>query len=292
MTDAQGLPSKFQPQGPANNCVIDGKQLGWSSCTGYAMAMATDQGSANRVVKTGCDFRKSTHDTTGGTTLPQNAPYAEANGVSVAVRVGSNTLSPEAAWNMLWEGRGIVVQGNTKALLNTTHRSTGTAVNHAVFASRVRVNAGKREVAVYDPAADGRKAGWGTADQGPSWWPWERLLAFAAALKPWGENDSRVLGPGKWYCAVFPDTNPHAHYKYGGTKSSPFPDRTRINRTAGQWAYKSPYYGTANRVRRYSDDDLFVGYQYSTKDGRKWVGNHDGTEWIPAGNLRHVGGTT
>jgi hypothetical protein len=294
MTSGAGTPSRFLPQGPATRCVIQGRALGWLNCTCNSFAMATDQGSANRVRLTGCDFRESTGDTAGGTTLAQNAPLAEAHGVKVSVYTGANVVTPFWAALQLQAGRAIVLQGNTKVLLNTRLQSTGGAINHAVMLSRaIGGETGKpRAATVFDPAADGRVAGWGTAAQGPQDWTWDRVLAFAAALRPWGDSDPRVLGPGKWYCAVFPDTNPHVHLRKGARKSSPFPDRTRIDRTGGQWSYRSPAYGTTNRSQHYADGELFVAYQYITVSDRNWVGNHSGGQWIPAANLAHVGGNT
>jgi hypothetical protein len=300
MTSGAGTPSRFQPQGPASRCVIQGRALGWLNCTCNSFAMATDQGSANRARLTGCDFRESTGDTAGGTTLAQNAPLAEAHGVDVDIYVGSHTATNPGVVTPFWAalqlqaGRGVVVQGNTSALLNTSSQSTGSGVNHAVFVSAVKggSSGAPSHAFVFDPAADGRRAGWGTAAQGPQWWPWSRLLAFAAALRPWGDGDPRKLGPGKWYCAVFPDTNPHVHLRKGARKSSPFPDRTRIDRTGGQWSYRSPAYGTTNRSQHYADGELFVAYQYITVSDRNWVGNHSGGQWIPAANLAHVGGNT
>lgn len=295
VSSGPGTPSRFLPQGPATSCVIQGHALGWLNCTCNAFAMATDQGSVNRVRLTGCDFRESTRDVAGGTTLLQNEPLAESRGVKVDVYVGSRVVTPYFGALQLQAGRGIVVQGNTKALLMTNSQSTGGPVNHAVFVSQVKggTTGHPNQALVYDPAADGRVAGWGKAAQGPQWWSWGRLLNFAAALRPWGDGDPRVLGPGKWYCAIFPDTNPHFHPRYGGTRSIPFPDRTRIDRSTGQWSYKTPAYGVTNRVQpKLEDGDLFVAYQYTIRSGIKWAGNHDGTRWVPASRLSHVGGST
>jgi hypothetical protein len=297
MTSGPGLPTKFQKQGPANNCVIDGKQLGWLSCTCYAFAMAMDQGSANRVVLTGCQVRRGTKDVTGGTTLSQNAPVAEARGINVDVFVGNSSAKPDWLALQVQSGRGAVIQGNTSALLHTPYRSTGSSVNHAVYVGAARGGraGAPKEALVSDPCADGRKATWGTADQGPTWWPWERVLAFAAALRPWGDNDSRILGRGKIYSAVFPDTNPHFHSKYRGTKSSPFPDRTRALDDDVR-VHSKPTKGPASTTRRIKKGDLFVAYQYAKGDtyqgSTKWLGNHDGSEWVHEKRLRHVGGET
>lgn len=291
MTSGPGAPSRFLPEGPASNCIIHGHYLGWTNCTPCAFAMAMDQASVNRVRLTGCDVREQTNDVAGGTTLAQNAPVAEAHGIHVEVHAGSGVVSPRYAATQLQAGRAIVLQGNTHALLNTNSQSTGNAVNHAVMLSRAKggILGEPNQALVYDPAADGRRASWGTAVQGPQWWSWGRVLAFAAALHPWGEGDPRVLGPGKFYCAVFPDTDPHYHRTYGGAPVAPFPDRTRIN-VSSVWMHRLPGYGVANRTRLLHDGDLFVAYQHVVKSGTDWYGDHTGTEWVPKNRLRHVGG--
>lgn len=133
-----GLP-RYQAQNPAiNPCTIAGRELGWLSCTSYAFAMATDQGSAGRVKLTGCDFRDATNDTVGGTTIPQNVPLAESRGVRVEVHVGSGVCNPTYAAIQCKAGRGFVLQGNSGAMVGTKWQSTAGAVNHAVFVSAVR----------------------------------------------------------------------------------------------------------------------------------------------------------
>jgi hypothetical protein len=142
---------------------------------------------------------------------------------------------------------------------------------------------------MYDPAADGRTAGWGRAAQSPQWIPWNRAKHFFAELRPNGDSTSTILGPGKVYCAVFPDTKPHAHLSYGAGKASPLPDRTRVDRKS-VWLRTSPGFGSANHVRKLDRDSLFVAYQRVTREGVLWLGNHDGNRWVRAGAMRNVGG--
>ena len=88
----------FQHQGPATNCVIGGRKLGWSSCTAYAMAMGIDSATGGAHRPTGCKIRDLTDDTDDhGTNLRQVAEVAEAHGdvervaaheAAVAVGVG------------------------------------------------------------------------------------------------------------------------------------------------------------------------------------------------------------
>lgn len=292
-----GVPAAphWQPQGPASRCVIQGHALGWLNCTPCSVAMAIEKATLSAKRPTACDIRGGIEpiDVAGGTTLPQCARVAERMGVSVDVYVGANVVPPFWAAVQLQGGRGIVLQGNTSALLGSPFRSTGTGVNHAVYVNQARGGAlgEPAEALVFDPAADGRVAGWGKAAQGPQWWPWARVKAFAAALRPWGDGDPRVLGPGKWYCAVFPDTEPHAHFKYGAVRTSPFPDIVRVN-VATLWSHSTPAYGVGNRIKpRLVKDARFDAYQRVSKSGTLWLGSHDGTRWVPASKVRNIGGS-
>lgn len=289
----------FQPQGPSTNCVIDGKNLGWLSCTSYAMAMAIDAATFNVKTPSGCAVRRGTGDTVGGLTLNQVAYVADnVYGVKVDVRVGNNVVSPSYAATQAQAGRGLVLQGFSGAMNGTKFRSTGTGVNHAVYVNSVRGGtSGKPEEAlVYDPAADGRTVSWGKADQGPSWWPWSLVLKFAAGLHPWGEGDPRVLGSGKFYVALMPDHEPHAHFKFGGVRTTPFPDRTRASETTVN-VHASPTTSSATVVGKLSKGDLFTAYQKTTKGdlfhgSRVWYGDHNGTRWVHEARLNYKGGST
>lgn len=293
------IPSRpnWQPQGPANRCVIAGRQLGWLNCTPTATAMGIEKSKLGANRPSGCNVRAaiSPADLVGGTTLPQCAGAAAKFGVTVDVHVGANVASPKWLATQLQAGRGVVLQGNTGVLAGSGHRSTGTGVNHAVWVNEVRGGTlgYPNEALVYDPAADGRSASWGKAAQGPQWWPWNLVVAFGRALHPYGESDPRtlrnmdILG---LYAGVFPDTEPHVHLHYGATRTTPFPDRVRVDQAA-LWAHTTPNYGTTNRVTpRLERDDLFVAYQHVKRAGELWLGNHDGGRWVPASKVRNVGG--
>lgn len=301
------IPSRprYQQQGPDDNCIINGILLGWESCTGYSAAMGIDKSTLGLKRPSGCSVRRFTGDTSGGLMLRQIADVATAHfGVYVATYTGENVMKPATGGDNLRAGHGLVLQGNAIAMVGTKHQSTGGRVNHAVWVNEGRgwnkINGHwiPNEVLVYDPAADGRKAGWGTADQGPSWWSWSLLLKFAAALRPWGDNDSRLLGPGKWYVGVFPDTEPHAHFHFGGHRPPApihWPDRTRVV-SNGTWTRSRPDLGLATRVHKLDQGALWEGWQYATgpeyQGSTLWLGNHLGTEWIHSKFLSHVGGAT
>ena len=149
---------------------------------------------------------KLTGDTEGGLKLRQVADVAlEHYDVRVAVRTGWNTIAPEKAAHLARSGRGFVLQGNTEALIGTKSQSTLGPTNHAVWVNEVKGGTDDKpdKALVYDPAADGRVRNGITFADGPRWWPWERVLAFAAALRPNGD-DGKKLGPGKFYAGFVP----------------------------------------------------------------------------------------
>ncbi len=195
---------RFQNQGPNWRCKHNGKQLGWLSCTAYSMAMGIDAWTNGTLTPTGCEVRAFTKDFTKGLTLAQVATVAtDQYGVRVTVRTGRHAIAPDKAWEQASLGRGFVLQGNADVLVNSPFRSTKGAVNHAVWVNRVRGGTAGRpkEARVFDPAADGRHAPWGTAVKGPSWWPWETVLAFGASLS---DDAGHKIGPGKLYAGFVP----------------------------------------------------------------------------------------
>lgn len=293
-----------QNQGPASRCVINGRALGWLSCTAYAAAMGIDKATLGRRRPSGCDVRRATEplDISGGLTLPQVAGVARREyGVACEVHTGSGVARPEYAAGQLALGRAMLLQGNTSALIRTAHRSTGTGVNHAVHVNEGRgwrtVNGVWRpdEALVYDPAADGRAVSWGSgrAANGPQWWPWAVVLAFAAALRPWGDNDPRLLGPGKWYVGIWPKTEPHVHLKYpGSVPTSPFPRTMSTYAAAGRRVNVrgGPSTGYAV-VHTLASGTRWIAFQQNPNGllvagSRLWYGNHDGTLWLHSSGLR------
>lgn len=284
-------PERFEAQNPA----ISGCKLGWLSCTCFACSMGVNKSTLGKKDPTGCAVRTATGDTSGGTSLPQVAKVAKDKyGVVMDVRTGINYATPYQLAQALKAGRACEVQGNSSALLNTIFRSTGTGVNHAVLANDARGWQGDypEEVLVYDSAADGRRAGWGTAAKGPDWWPWNILLRFAAALKPWGDRDPRILGPGKVYVGIFPDTEPHYHATFGGVKTTPWPDLMTIDPPGAaqlQNVRRGP--STAHPIAK----TLKVGTPFTAWQKAKgqllagsdvWYGDHDGVLWVHSSGVR------
>jgi hypothetical protein len=271
------VPSRFQKEGPASPCVLAGQNLTWKNCTVLSAAMGMDKSTIGRVKMSGCAVRDETNDHAGGTTLTQVQAVCSAHGVKTEAHTGGNVAGFYYLAYQAGLGRGFILQGNT-------YPDGRGNVNHAVW---VNSPVGGK---LGDP--DGFDV-WDPWSNGPEYWSYSRTVAFARALHPYGESDPRTLknmGINGAYALLFPDTEPHVHLKYGGTRSSPFPDRTRV--TGRQWSYKSPMTGEANRVKLYDTGDLYVAYQYTVRSGRKWAGSHAGTQWIPTSALAHMGGTT
>jgi hypothetical protein len=161
---------------------------------------------------------------------------------------------------------------------------------------------------VFDPAADGRHAPWGTAVKGPSWWPWETVLAFGAALR---DDAGHRIGTGKLYAGFVPrpasratsrlaSAHPDVILLSGAIRTVPFPDRQRADPPPGRRVNVRSDPRSLEPddvVDRLSDGALFVAFQRhdtGAKPGgstsRIWYGNQDGTEWIHESGLRHIGG--
>jgi hypothetical protein len=270
--------------------------------------MGIDRSTLNRHRPNACSVRDdiSPRDTSGGTNLNQNARVAGLYyNVHVEVHVGSNYSTPTRIASQLYTGRGLAAQGDAGALIGTHYRSTGGHVNHCVWVNEGRGwrknSAGyyiPSEVLVYDPAADGRRAAWGTAATSPDWWPWSRLCSFMAHLHPWGDDDPRVLGSGRGYVGFFPDTEPHVHLRYHGARTRPFPDRVRGNAPVGQRTrIRSAPSTSAPVVSTLARGALWVAYQRTVEGtllagSRHWYGNHNGDRWIHTSGLAHQAGWT
>lgn len=297
LTSTPDLPT-IQYQNPA----ISGCKLGWTSCTSFGIAMLLDVVFFGQRIPKGCTIRTYTGDTVGGTTLPQNARVAKDHyGVTLEVHVGSNVIRPTALAKQVRAGRPASIQIGTRPLLSHPgYRSTRGPINHDVDILKVRGGTAEvpREAYWYDPAADGRTAGWGKASKGPKWIPWSLALQCMAALQPWGEDDSRTVGIGKVYVALTPP--PRVTFRYGGTPTVPFPDSQHV---------KSPIAGRSANVRsrptsmssayvvdQIPDGKRFVAYQkaHGVKPAGSssdvWYADWTGTRWIHSSNLTDKGG--
>jgi hypothetical protein len=185
----------FQKEGPAGACVLDGQLLGWKNCTCLSFAMGIDKSTRGKVRITGCMVREEIQprDTSGGTTIEQNAAVADLHGVHVGVHTGSGVASPYLVGLSLQSGHGVSLAGNTYPLGKGN-------VNHNVWVNEVMGGTPGHPTSalVYDPWSNG-----------PQWWSWSKVFSFARALHPYGEKDPRTLssmGISGVYCGIFPDT--------------------------------------------------------------------------------------
>jgi len=313
---------KFQKQGPGTNCVLNKKQLGFKSCTAYAMAMGIDAYTGDDDPPSGCAVRKHTRDFDKGLTLSQVAEVAQRHyGVRVTVRTGGNTISPASAAKQCRKGRGFVLQGNTAALIGTDFQVSPKGVNHAVWVNEVHgvgPDGEPLEALVYDLMADGQKG----RPRGKQSWPWRTVLAFAAGLT-FEHTDKKTkkvtftrLGPGRFYAGfvprprVEPDTGKPIVVKTAADvvlfkkakRTTPFPDRARANPPKGHRVNirsRPDRMAPGDIVDRVPNGALFIAYQV-IKDGKRppgsksgtWYGNRTGTEWVHESGLRRIGGST
>lgn len=278
-------------------CIINGREFGWLNCTPTGVAMAVDKATMGRNRTSGCAIRRMTGDTSGGTTLGQCCGAAtDEYGITIDVRTGPRVCTPAYAAGQAQHGHGFNLQGNSGVLVGTKFRSTGKGVNHNVYVNEVRggVVGDPEEGLVYDPAANGRKAGWGTAALSPDWWPWWLIKSFAAALRPWGDDDPRKLGPGKFYAAIFPGTEPHVHLHFTGSKrTSPFPRAMTLHSTVrGHRVNVRSGPSTRYPIRSTpANGTTFRAYQVTAvgqllAGSRTWYGDHNGTRWVHSSGIR------
>lgn len=280
---------RFLEEGPPHPCTIDGHNLTWTQCTPLSTCMLIDRSSLGEQHPDPCRFRDLTNDVSGGTTLLQCRTVAEnVYHVPMEVHSGSNVCTPYYLAYQLAHGRGAVLQGNCSAIGKGN-------VNHAVELNQARgtwTSDGKTfacsSVLVYDP--------W---SKGPAWWSWDKVKAFAAALRPWGEGDSRTLGPGKMYAMLGPDTEPHVHLHFNGSrKTTPFPDQQQVRSpAAGKKVNVRTGPGTNHPVAvALPSGTKWTSYQV-TDVGQvlagtgRWWGNHDGNRWIHDSGLIGRGGS-
>ncbi len=293
----------FQHQGPASNCVIDDIELGWESCTAYAMAMLIDVATNGDKRPRGCAVRikVTPEDDAGGLTLRQVADVAaEKYGVIVSVRTGANAVSTAKATEQISKGRGFLLQGNNEAF-----KGKGDA-DHAIWVNEVRGGtlAEPAEALVYDPQ---RKAA--------VWIKWRKVLAFGAALHL-NKSGTRKLGPGFLY-AGFPPPRPTpkemaampapvidsgVELRFGAKRTARQPDRVRATAPAGRRVNvrrRPDSLAKKHIVDTLVDRELFEAFQ-RTENGKKpagskspvWFGNKDGTLWVHESGLKHIGGPT
>jgi hypothetical protein len=104
---------------------------------------------------------------------------------------------------------------------------------------------------------------------------------------------STLNGAVGWYFGIAFTPQP-VHLHFGGRRTSPFPDRTRVASDAG-FLRSAPRVAAEFKRRPLEQGELFVAYQVTDagdefKGSSRWYGNHRGTAWIHASRLAHTGG--
>jgi hypothetical protein len=276
---------------------LDGSRYAGSNCTMAALAMAIDRATLGRTRTTGAECRRRSGDTVGGTNLDQARQVAYTFGVVLETHRGMPWTVADAN---LREGRGFILQGSSSATRGTAFQASETfAGNHAWWVNQGRgwhqTAAGNwqpTDYLVFDPLADGRRRGIALS---PMWIPRRIVRDYAARLVLSGA----ILGQNRVYAGFVRDTEPHAHYRYGGAATKPFPDKVR---TWNAVADRRINVRTAPTLTAEITDRLPVGTSWTayqvTHTGallagsRTWYGNHNGNRWIHASGLRGIGGTS
>lgn len=278
-----------QPDRPVFVKQLDGSRYAGLNCTCASAAMALDRHTIGAHKSTGAYVRALTGDTSGGTTLAQvDAALIKRWSVNLDVEY---RLSFDAFQSRIQAGQGAILQGWEAVTRGTRWQASETfGGNHAWFVNDYNSSG----FLVYDPLADGRRRGIATS---PMRIPrsvvreWAGKLDVSDPAEPY-----RAIGLGYVYAAFTKDTEPHVHLAYGGVRTKPFPDRTRVNVSAGSMR-SAPRLADKYRVRKLVKGELFVAFQVTTSGesyngSRKWYGNHDGTRWVHAARLSYEGGST
>lgn len=274
---------------------LDGSRYAGLNCTCAAGAMALDRHTIGAHRTTGAYVRALTGDTSGGTTLAQvKAALSVRWGIQLDLEYG---LSFDAFTERIRSGQGAILQGWEAVTRGTRWQASETfGGNHAWFVNDVNADG----FLVYDPLADGRRSGIATS---PFRIPasvvreWAGKLDVSDPVEPY-----RALGLGRVYAAFTKDTEPHVHLKFGASRTSPFPDRQRVDVPAGRRANvrsRPTSMSSAYIVDRLADGAPFVAWQKVT-DGarpagstsRTWYGNHNGTRWVHSTSVVNEGGAS
>jgi hypothetical protein len=278
---------------------LDGSTYGGYNCTLASMCMAVVRhyrgvnppGTALWYPRPS-DMRYKSGDRSGGTTLAQASALASKYyGASMSVRYSY-------AWSefikRIVEGRGAILQGSYSVLAPTAYDACpGFTGNHAVYVNERRYNSAdhRYELLVYDPLADGRRAGiW----KGPRWIPESLMKTFAGKL--W--LGSRTVGYGYCYTMYTRDTESDTQapaqietvLKYGGV---PYGPRIMYARVAGARVRVAPTTasGTGTILRSLPLNGEFAAYQ-RTSQGQMvygssvWYGSRRGGEWVHTSVLK------
>jgi len=165
----------------------DGSRWQWNNCNCAAHAMASDRHrkgadpkNSHGWLPTPSEIRNriiAVSKDTGGTSLNQNDSAVQyLYGVDMAIRYN---VPWSTFQSLIISGRGAVVSIQYVIIAPTKFdASPGFTGGHAIYVNERRASDGA--YLVYDPLADGRRAG---IPKGPQWWP-ASLLRKAAETYP------------------------------------------------------------------------------------------------------------
>lgn len=286
-----------------------GSRLGGVNCNPTAAATLVDFATCGRRTTTGAAVRELTGDTEGGTTL---GPVTRAVRRGFKVDMDRNTGPWSGVIRALEAGRGVSLCGSSIATVGTAFQASETFDgNHqwAVTAIRTREGGG-REILVFDPLADGRRA---AIARSPMWMPASIVRTFAGQLdlRSQAERDAhaprRPLGLGRASYAVTEESDcavaaaaPAAPVPAGhGDAGGPVPVRLRpgarrVKAPAGRELevgvpvarVRARPNTAADIVGRKEEGDVFRAFQrirgQRVAGDRLWFGDRLGTRWMHA----------
>ena len=261
---------------------LDGSRFAGTNCTCAAGAMALDRDTLGKKRSTGAIIRSLTGDTSGGTNQRQVAAAIEGHyGIQLDVKAD---ISYADGLKRLDAGEGMMLAGAERATHGTKWEASPTFMgNHQWFDNERRKNsqvAGGYEHLIYDPLADGRRAG---IAKSPFWVPENVVFDFARRLDLNGNGT--LLGYGKFWSVFTHDTEPHFVARYGGVRLSPAQVKV-IKVPSGLKANERSRPTTAaSRTRALANGTKWTAYQKTTTGqllagSRVWYGNIDGTRWL------------
>lgn len=278
-----------------------GNNFASQNCGVSTDAMSAERATLGRLRYSGADLRQMLGDKSGGTNLAQSKAVLARLGVSLETHLPGRFTQLEEA---LRQGRGANMAGYYAPVQGTSYQGSETFTgNHRVWVNEARGwSRGSdglwhaEEFLVFDPLADARRNG---IDQGPTWWPRALVYSYGWRLDVSDPAEPyRPLPKGTAYFGLVRDTEPHVELRYGGARTSPFPDRTRATAPAGKRVNvrRAPNRDKAP-VRTLASGALFVAWQRTTTGerlagSRVWYGDQDGNEWVHAANLTYKGGST
>jgi len=263
---------------------LDGSKYAGLNCTCAAGAMALDRETLGKKTSTGAIVRNWTGDTVGGTRQRQVADALDrAYDVELDVETPIGTTT---ALGRLDDGQGMMLGGASSATRGTRWSASETfGGNHQWFDNERRKNsqvAGGYEHLIFDPLADGRRAG---IAKSPMWIPQAVVLDFAKRLDLDGKGN--LIGTGRFYAVFTHDTEPHLVLRFGAIAIVP-PQIKVIKVPVGQQANVRSGPGTTYKIiNRAPNGTKFRAWQRTTKGqllagSRVWYGNVDGTRWLHA----------